>query len=218
MLRIKRKLHKEAENMSNMIEKSAKTVEEAVNEALAELNVTKDNVNIEVLEEPTKGLLGIGAKPALVRVTVKENKNDIVNNFLITMGSCLGVNVTTTFEEKEESIGVNLSGENMGIIIGHKGETLDALQLLANVIANKTGDYKRFELDAQNYREKRKETLTALAQKKARDVIKYGRNITLEPMNPYERMLIHTALQNDDKVTTISVGNEPYRKVMIKKK
>jgi len=204
--------------MSNMIEKSAKTVEEAVNEALAELNVTKDNVEIEVLEEPTKGLLGIGAKPALVRVTVKENKTDIVNNFLTTMGSCLGVNVTTTFEEKEESIGVNLSGENMGIIIGHKGETLDALQLLANVIANKTGDYKRFELDAQNYREKRKETLTALAHKKARDVIKYGRNITLEPMNPYERMLIHTALQDDEKVTTISVGNEPYRKVMIKKK
>jgi len=204
--------------MSNMIEKSAKTVEEAVNEALAELNVTKDNVEIEVLEEPTKGLLGIGAKPALVRVTAKENKNDIVNNFLVTMGSCLGVDVTTSFENKEESVSVNLSGENMGIIIGHKGETLDALQLLANVIANKTGDYKRFELDAQNYREKRKETLTALAQKKARDVIKYGRNITLEPMNPYERMLIHTALQNDEKVTTISVGNEPYRKVMIKKK
>jgi len=204
--------------MSNMIEKSAKTVEEAVNEALAELNVTKDNVEIEVLEEPTKGLLGIGAKPALVRVTVKENKKDIVNNFLTTMGSCLGVNITTAFEEKEESIGVNLMGENMGIIIGHKGETLDALQLLTNVIANKSGDYKRFELDAQNYREKRKETLTALAQKKARDVIKYGRNITLEPMNPYERMLIHTALQNDEKVTTISVGNEPYRKVMIKKK
>ena len=204
--------------MSNMIEKSAKTVEEAVNEALAELNVTKDNVDIEVLEEPTKGLLGIGAKPALVRVTVKENKNDIVNKFLTTMGNCLGVDVTTSFENKEESISVNLSGENMGIIIGHKGETLDALQLLANVIANKTGDYKRFELDAQNYREKRKETLTALAHKKARDVIKYGRNITLEPMNPYERMLIHTALQEDDKVTTISVGNEPYRKVMIKKK
>ena len=205
--------------MSNMIEKSAKTVEEAVNEALAELNVTKDNVDIEVLEEPTKGLLGIGAKPALVRVTVKENKKAIVDNFLTTMGSCLGVNVTTTFEDKDESIGVNLSGENMGIIIGHKGETLDALQLLANVIANKTGgDYKRFELDAQNYREKRKETLTALAHKKARDVIKYGRNITLEPMNPYERMLIHTALQEDEKVTTISVGTEPYRKVMIKKK
>ena len=204
--------------MSNMIEKSAKTVEEAVNEALAELNVTKDNVEIEVLEEPTKGLLGIGAKPALVRVTVKEDKKAIVDNFLTTMGGCLGVNVTTTFEEKEESIGVNISGENMGIIIGHKGETLDALQLLANVIANKTGDYKRFELDAQNYREKRKETLTALAHKKARDVIKYGRNITLEPMNPYERMLIHTALQEDEKVTTISVGNEPYRKVMIKKK
>lgn len=217
MLRIK-KLHKEANDMSNMIEKSAKTVEEAVNEALAELNVTKDNVDIEVLEEPTKGLLGIGARPAVVRVTVKENKNDIVNNFLVTMGNCLGVNVTTSFENKEDSVGVNLSGENMGIIIGHKGETLDALQLLTNVIANKTGDYKRFELDAQNYREKRRETLTALAQKKARDVIKYGRNITLEPMNPYERMLIHTALQNDEKVTTISIGNEPYRKVMIKKK
>lgn len=212
--------------MEKMVEKIAKTVDEAVNEALKELNADKENVDIEVLEEPTKGLLGIGAKPALVRVTLKESndvkenasdKKEKVKEVLDSIVSCMGLNIESEIKEDNEAIKVNINGENLGLIIGHKGENLDALQLLTSVIINKTGDYKRVELDVQNYREKRKETLIHLAEKKARDVIKYGKNITLEPMTPYERRIIHTALQDDSKVTTISVGTEPFRKVVIKK-
>lgn len=203
--------------MGKMVEKTAKTVEEAVKEALIELNTTEENVNIEVVEEPTKGLLGIGSKPALVRVTLKENKKDQVNEVLNSITRHLGLEIKSDIKVEEEAIKVNIDGENLGLIIGHKGETLDALQLLTSVIVNKTGDYKRIELDVQNYREKRYDTLVSLANKKANDVIKYGRNITLEPMTPYERRIIHTALQDNEKVTTISVGNEPFRKVVIKK-
>lgn len=203
--------------MGKMVEKTAKTVEDAVKEALIELNTTEENVNIEVVEEPTKGLLGIGSKPALVRVTVKENKEDQVNEVLNSITKHLGLEIKSDIKVEEEAIKVNIDGENLGLIIGHKGETLDALQLLTSVIVNKTGDYKRIELDVQNYREKRHDTLVSLANKKANDVIKYGRNITLEPMTPYERRIIHTALQDNEKVTTISIGNEPFRKVVIKK-
>ena len=210
--------------MSNFVEKIGKTVDEAVKMALQELNTTEENVEIEVLEEPTKGLLGIGAKPALVRVSVKEekvaveeNRADKVNEVISNITSCLGLNIKSNVEDTADALKVNLEGENLGLIIGYKGETLDALQLLTNVIINKNGEYKRVEIDAQNYREKRKETLSALAHKKARDVIKYGKNITLEPMTPYERRIIHTALQDDSKVTTVSIGSEPFRKVVIKK-
>ena len=210
--------------MSNFVEKIGKTVDEAVKMALQELNTTEENVEIEVLEDPTKGLLGIGAKPALVRVSVKEekvaveeNKADKVNEVISNITSCLGLNIKSNVEDTADALKVNLEGENLGLIIGYKGETLDALQLLTNVIINKNGEYKRVEIDAQNYREKRKETLTALAHKQARDVIKYGKNITLVPMTPYERRIIHTALQDDSKVTTVSIGSEPFRKVVIKK-
>lgn len=219
--------------MSNVVEKIGKTVDEAVKMALEELNTIEDNVIVEVLEEPTKGLLGIGAKPALVRVTIKESENNpnvglskaeenvdkenLVKEVISNITSHLGLDLTSKIEDSNEVLRVNLDGENLGLVIGYKGETLDALQLLTNVIVNKNGEYKRIEIDAQNYREKRKETLTSLAHKKARDVVKYGKNITLEPMSPYERRIIHTALQDDAKVTTISVGTEPFRKVVIKK-
>lgn len=206
--------------MEKMVEKIAKTVDEAVNEALEELKTDRENVDIEILEEPTKGLLGIGAKPALVRVTLKEKEEDKkikVKEIIENITGCMGLTVDSNIKEDEDAIKVDITGENLGLIIGHKGENLDALQLLTSVIANKTGEYKRIELDVQNYREKRKETLIHLAEKKARDVIKYGRNITLEPMTPYERRIIHTALQDDSKVVTMSVGTEPFRKVVIKK-
>lgn len=219
--------------MERIVEKIAKTVDEAVSEALIELNLTKEEVEVEILEEPTKGLLGIGAKPALVRVIAKEDSNVVsedekkeicseekrekVEEVIKKLTSCMGLNISCEIEENDDAISVNIEGENLGLIIGHKGENLDALQLITSVIVNKTGAYKRVELDAQNYREKRKETLIHLAQKKARDVVKYGRNVTLEPMTPYERRIIHTALQDDKKVTTVSVGNEPFRKIVIKK-
>jgi len=222
--------------MEKMVDKIAKTVDEAVEEALKELNASREDVDIEVLEEPTKGLLGIGAKPALVRVKIKENlsknennnvkmdfvsdeeKKEKVTEVLNNIVNTMGLNIKTDIKEEPEAIKVNIDGENLGLIIGHKGENLDALQLLTSVIVNKEGEYKRIELDVQNYREKRKETLIHLAQRKAKDVIRYGRNITLEPMTPYERRIIHTALQEDEKVTTVSVGTEPFRKVVIKKR
>ena len=222
--------------MEKMLEKSAKTVDEAVDEALKELNISKEEVDIEVLEEPTKGLLGIGAKPALVRVKIKESlaknensnvemnfvsdeeKKEKVTEVLNNIVNSMGLNIKTEIKEDPEAIKVNIDGENLGLIIGHKGENLDALQLLTSVIVNKEGDYKRIELDVQNYREKRRETLIHLAQRKAKDVIRYGKNVTLEPMTPYERRIIHTALQEDAKVTTVSVGTEPFRKVVIKKR
>ena len=204
--------------MAKCIEKTGKTVEEAVELALTELNVTEENVNIEVLEEPAKGLLGIGAKPALVKVTLKDNKNEIINEFLTKIAGFMDITLTNKIEEKDGRISVNMEGNDMGLLIGYRGETLEALQTILGVVANKGAEeYVRIDLDAENYREKRKETLKNLASKKAYEAVKYNKNITLEPMNAYERRIIHMALQENDKVTTYSIGEEPYRKIVIKK-
>jgi len=204
--------------MSKVIEKSGKTIDEAVEAALVELNTTRDNVKIEVLEEPSKGLLGIGAKPALVKVTLADNRTEVIDEFLLKMAGLMDLSITNKIEASEEKISVNIEGEGLGLLIGYRGETLEALQTLVGVVANKDKDnYLRVELDAENYREKRKETLTNLARKKANDVIKYNKNITLEPMSAYERRIIHMALQDNEKITTYSIGEEPYRKIVIKK-
>ena len=205
--------------MSKVIEKTGKTIDEAVEAAILELNTTKESVNIEVLEEPSKGLLGIGAKPALIRVTLNEdNRNEIIDEFLLKMASLMDLSITNKIEAKEDKISVSIEGKDLGLLIGYRGETLEALQTIIGVVANKNKDnYKRIELDAENYREKRKETLTNLAKKKANEVIKYNKNITLEPMSAYERRIIHMALQDNDKITTYSIGEEPYRKIVIKK-
>lgn len=205
--------------MSKVIEKTGKTVDEAVEAALLEFNTTRDNVTIEVIEEPSKGLLGIGAKPAFVRITLNENnRNEIIDEFLLKMASLMDLSITNKIEEKEDKISVNIEGKDLGLLIGYRGETLEALQTIVGVVANKNKDsYMRIELDAENYREKRKETLTNLARKKASEVVKYNKNITLEPMSAYERRIIHMALQDNDKITTYSIGEEPYRKIVIKK-
>lgn len=204
--------------MAKCIEKTGKTVEEAVELALEELNVSKENVDIEVLEEPAKGLLGIGSKPALIRVTLKDNKHEKINEFLSKVAGFMDISLTNKIEEKEGRISVNMEGNDMGLLIGYRGETLEALQTILGVVANKgSQDYIRIDLDAENYREKRKETLKNLASKKAYEAVKYNKNITLEPMNAYERRIIHMALQENDKVTTYSIGEEPYRKIVIKK-
>ena len=130
----------------------------------------------------------------------------------------MNITLTNTIEEKDGRISVNMEGNDMGLLIGYRGETLEALQMLLGVVANKNADdYVRIDLDAENYREKRKETLKNLASKKAYEAVKYNKNITLEPMNAYERRIIHMALQENDKVTTYSIGEEPYRKIVIKK-
>jgi spoIIIJ-associated protein len=204
--------------MAKSIEKTGKTVEEAIELALAELNVAKENVNVEILEEPAKGLLGIGAKPAVVKVTVKDNRNEIINEFLQKIAGFMNISLSSKIEEVDGRISVNMEGNDMGLLIGYRGETLEALQTILGVVANKGAEeYMKIDLDAENYREKRKETLKNLANKKAYEAVKYNKNITLEPMNAYERRVIHMALQDNDKVTTYSIGEEPYRKIVIKK-
>lgn len=204
--------------MAKSIEKTGKSVEEAVELALKELNTTKENVEIEVLEEAAKGLLGIGAKPAVVKVTLKDNRNEVINEFLGTIAGFMNISLTNQIEEKDGRISVNMEGNDMGLLIGYRGETLEAIQTLLGVVANKGSEnYMKIDLDAENYREKRKETLKNLASKKAYEAVRYNKNITLEPMNAYERRIIHMALQENDKVTTYSIGEEPYRKIVIKK-
>jgi spoIIIJ-associated protein len=204
--------------MSKCVEKTGKTVEEAVELALKELNVDKENVEVEIIEEASKGLLGIGAKPAVVKVSIKEDRNEIINEFLGKIAGFMGITLNSTIEEKEDRLCVNMEGNDMGLLIGYRGETLEALQTILGVVVNKNSEnYTKINLDAENYREKRKETLKNLASKKAYEAVKYNKNITLEPMSAYERRIIHMALQDNEKVTTYSIGEEPYRKIVIKK-
>jgi len=199
------------------IEIAAKTVESAVETALKELQVSREDVDVEVLEEPSKGLFGLlGSKLAKVRVTVKKSPQDIAIEFLTDVLEKMGVK--TAIEGKMENGYLNLAikGSNLGLLIGRRGETLDALQYLTNLVVNRKSEKKvHIILDVEGYRKRREETLTRLARRLAEKVKKSGRKIMLEPMNPHERRIIHTALQNNADVTTYSEGDEPYRKVII---
>lgn len=204
--------------MTISVEKTGKTVQDAVDAALSELNAGGDEVEVEVLEEGNKGFLGIGGKLAKVRVTLKKSQNNEtkVDEFLISVFKAMDIDVSVESEYTEEGININVTGKDCGTIIGRRGETLDSLQYLASLVANKNSDnYVRVTIDVENYRKKREETLVRLANKLASRVVKYRRKITLEPMNPYERRIIHSALQNNRMVETYSVGEEPHRKVVI---
>lgn len=206
--------------MAYSIEKTGKTAQEAILAALAELNLTEEDVDIEVLEEGNKGIFGIiGSKIAKVRVTVKEvesSRGDIASDFLYTVLNNMGVEADIIINEDDESIVVDINGDDIGIIIGRRGETMDALQYLTSLVVNKEYDnYKRVILNVENYREKREETLVKLANRLADKVVKYKKPVTLEPMNPYERRIIHSTLQGHKYVETYSVGEEPKRKVVI---
>lgn len=202
--------------MSQVIEKTGKTVQEAINLALSELNADMDNADIEILDEGSKGLFGIGSKVARVRVTLKKNQTNQAEKFLTDVFSKMKVSVDIETEEDEESMSLRIKGKDSGIIIGRRGETLDALQYLTSLVVNKDkAVYKRVTVDIENYRQKREETLVKLASRLAERVVKYRKNVTLEPMNPYERRIIHSSLQNNKLVETYSVGDEPNRKVVI---
>lgn len=203
--------------MPRFVEKSAKTVREAIDLALLELNTTEDKVEVEVLEEGSKGIFGlIGSKQAKVRVTLKETSGDRAKKFLLDVLSKMKVNADILVEESEDTIFLKIEGDDIGIIIGRRGETLDALQYLTSLVVNRSKEgYKRIVIDVENYRKKREEILIRLANRLADRVIKYKKNITLEPMNPYERRVIHSCLQNHKYVETYSVGEEPNRKVII---
>ncbi|MBO8170001.1 MAG: protein jag [Thermoanaerobacteraceae bacterium] len=197
--------------------KTAKTVDEAVAEALRELNVDRERAKVEVLEEPQKGLFGlIGNRLARVKVTVSEDPVKLAKEFLYKVCDEMGVNVYIEDMTVDEYIHLSFSGKDLGILIGRRGETLDALQYLTNLVVNKqVEDRVKFILDVQGYRKRREETLRKLAQRLSDKVKRTGNKIVLEPMNPHERRVIHTALQKDNRVNTYSEGEEPYRKVVI---
>lgn len=202
------------------VETTGRTVEEAVEASLEELGVSEKDVEIEILEEPNRGLFGIlGSKQARVRATVKRSAEDIAREFLNSIFEIMDMSVKIESEEKDGYLHLALSGNNMGILIGRRGETLDALQYLVNLVVNKQlagiGERSRIILDIENYRSKREKTLTALAEKISLRVKRTGSKVVLEPMNPHERRIIHTALQGDSEVQTYSEGVEPYRKVVV---
>lgn len=204
--------------MARSIEKQAKTIQEAVQAALGELGTYEENVDIEVLDEGNKGIFGIiGNKMARVRVTLKETGGEKASQFLYDVFDKMNLAAEIAVAEDEESVLLKVKGKDIGIIIGRRGETLDSLQYLASLVINKDkGSYKRVVIDVENYRQKREDTLVKLANRLADKVAKYKKSITLEPMNPYERRIIHSTLQNNRYVETYSVGEEPNRKVVIK--
>ena len=200
------------------IEMTGKTVEEALKHALDELKLTKDKVDVEVIDEGSKGLFNlIGAKPAKVKVTAKPDSLDDAKTFLVSVLNSMDINADIDIKEENDIIKINLKGPKMGLVIGYRGETLDSLQYLVSLVVNKNHEnpYKRVVLDAENYRHKREETLIRVAQKTAYKVKKSGRPYKLEPMNPYERRIIHSALQEYNDINTYSEGEEPFRRIVI---
>ncbi len=199
------------------IEVCGKTIEEAVESGAAKLGVSKDEVEVEVLEEPTsKGLIFKKVTLAKVRVTKKLSDAQRAVNFLDGLFELINVHATTEIVRDDEKICINLTATNTSFLIGRRGEVLDALQSLASAVANIGRDeYKRLVVDCENYREKREETLVQLAQRLAAKAVKTGRKVILEPMIPFERRVIHTALVDHPDVKTESEGKEPNRYVVI---
>jgi len=231
------------------VEKSAKTIEEAVKLALDELNADREQVEVEVLDQPSKGIFGlIGSKLARVKVTLKEVKpeetkenvlekvlektfdrtelkitdytfeKETAKRFLRDVLNAMNIKAEIRLKDTKEGLYISLSGPKMGAIIGRRGQTLDSLQYLTSLVVNKDKDrekYVKVVLDTEDYRKKREETLVRLAKRLAEKVRKTGKKVELEPMNPYERRIIHSALQNYEDITTYSEGEEPFRKVII---
>ena len=233
---------------------SAKTVDDAITAACQDFFVTSDKLDYEVLEEGSSGFLGIGAKPALIKARVKEDKESVkesvkepvkevlkeekkfvketakVSNvdareveeaakkFLGEVFDAMEMEVIVDarYDDAEKALDVDMRGEEIGILIGKRGQTLDSLQYLVSLVVNRgQADYIRVKLDTENYRQRRKETLENLAKNIAYKVKRTKRPVSLEPMNPYERRIIHSALQNDRYVTTHSEGEEPFRRVVV---
>ena len=202
----------------DMITVSAKTVDEAVTKALIELETTSDKLEYEVVEKGSSGFLGIGAKPAVIRAKKKERIEDRAIDFLnqVFQSMNMEVSITAEYNPEEREMNINMEGSDMGILIGKRGQTLDSLQYLVSLVVNKKKEeYIRVKLDTENYRERRKETLETLAKNIAYKVKRTKHSVSLEPMNPYERRIIHAALQNDKYVVTRSDGEEPFRHVII---
>ena len=197
---------------------TGKTVEDAVMEAAIKLETTSDRMEYEVLEKGSNGFLGIGSKPARIRARKVMETAERAEKFLMDVLEAMDLQATVSMEENKEerTLDIDLAGDDMGVLIGKRGQTLDSLQYLVSLVVNKgEDDYIRVKVDTENYRQRRKDTLENLAKNIASKVRRTGKPVTLEPMNPYERRVIHSALQNDRYVETHSEGEEPFRKVVV---
>lgn len=202
----------------DFIQVSAKTIDDALTEACVQLGTTSDKLEYEVIEKGSTGFLGIGSRNAVIKVRKVCSVEDIVKDFLDQVFKAMDMEVDILIKKDEENhfIDVELKGADMGILIGKRGQTLDSLQYLTNLAVNKHSDhYYKVKIDTEDYRNRRKETLENLAKNIAYKVKRTKRAVSLEPMNPFERRVIHSALQNDRYVTTHSEGEEPYRHVVV---
>ncbi len=200
------------------MEISAKTVNDAITEACQKLLVTSDKLDYIVVEEGSSGFLGLGSKPAVIKARVKSSVTDNAKDFLDKVFEAMNliVAIDIKYDELDNYMNIDLSGDEMGVLIGKRGQTLDSLQYLVSLVVNKDSEnYIRVKVDTENYRQRRKETLENLAKNIAYKVKRTKRPVSLEPMNPYERRIIHSALQGDKYVTTHSEGEEPFRRVVV---
>lgn len=201
------------------IEFKGKTVDDAITEASIQFGITSDELIYEVVDKGSTGILGfINTKPAIIRAKKKDTFEDIILEFLENLFKVMGVEtvVDINYDAEEKTMDVNLTGPEMGVLIGKRGQTLDALQKIVQSVVNKNSEeFIRVKLDTENYRARRKDTLENLAKNIAYKVKRSRKSVVLEPMNPYERRIIHSALQNDKYVSTRSEGEEPFRRVVI---
>ena len=203
--------------MNREVIATGRTVDEALDKAYEQLGISRDEAQFEILDLPKKGFLGLGASPAKVRVFIEVSKAQCAVDYLQSIFHQMGLDqVQIDVTETENCANITLSGDGLGVLIGRRGETLDALQYLAGLVANRLeGDYYRIVVDSGNYREKREKTLENLAKKLSSQVIRTDRSVTLEPMNPYERRIIHMTVHDIEGITSWSIGSEPYRRVVI---
>ena len=201
-----------------VIEKKGKSIDEAIKAALDELQCDIDDVNIEIVEEPTRGLLGfVGKKPAVVKVSLREKPERDARQTLEELLQRMKIDYQITAVDCEGGrVRINITGKDMGLLIGRKGETLNSLQFILNLIINREREEKiHVVLDVENYRKKKEESLEALALRLSDKVKKTRKNVIMRPMNSQERRIVHTTLQGDPQITTYSMGDEPNRKVVI---
>ena len=207
--------------MKRIIEIKSKNQEEAIKKALEQLKVNESDLEIEVLEQPTKGFLGlIGSKEGTYKFTVKETEIDIAKNFVENILKNSNVEAIVKVKQDNNLIKVNIEGNDAACLIGRRGETLDSIQFLTGLALNKINKESNFRVlvDIENYRSKREDSLVRYANKMAREVAKTKKTKKLDYMNPYERRIVHSALQNDKYVTTYSEGTDPYRRLVIEYK
>ena len=204
--------------MADYIQISGKTVEEAITKATMQLNISSEKLEYEVIDKGSSGLFGIGSKPAIIKARKMMDFMDYGKEFLTEMLEKMDIQaeISMSYDEENKEVNIDIEGENMSIVIGKRGQTLDSIQYLVSLVMNKhSEEYIRVKVDTENYRERRKETLENLAKNISYKVKSTQRPVSLEPMNPYERRIIHSALQNDKYVYTKSEGEEPYRHVVV---